>query len=152
MKETMAKITRATLNDLEAVMSLLGMQFDDHEIDVGAGNLRGTVETMLRDDEKGVFLLAWDGERPVGLAAMPVSWILEHGGKALWLDELFVLPAYWRLGIGGALLAQVEETARALGCLAIDLEVDADHHRAENLYARAGFLPHKRNRWFKRLA
>jgi len=41
--------------------------------------------------------------------------------------------------------------AKERGCLAIDLEVDSDHARAERLYQREGFVGLARRRLAKRL-
>ncbi len=48
-----------------------------------------------------------------------------------------------QLVVGGAPLAH----ARASGCFAVELEVDAEHARAARLYARAGFTQLARTRW-----
>ena len=48
----------------------------------------------------------------------------------------------------------LEDAIKALkqeGCLAIDLEVEADHSRAEHLYRRKGFEKLQRARWVKKL-
>lgn len=61
----------------------------------------------------------------------------------------------WRLhrgsGVGARLLDTVLREARQRGCRAVDLEVEASHARAANLYGRAGFTPHARARWVKKL-
>ena len=145
-------IQRAALADVDVVLGLLQAQFDDHAISWDEASLRSAVETMVSDIDKAVFLIARCAGLPVGLAAMPVCWTLEHGGKAIWLDELYVLPEYRNQGVGGKLMDAVEQTARELGCRAIDLEVEADHSRAENLYARHGFTRHNRTRWSRTLA
>jgi ribosomal protein S18 acetylase RimI-like enzyme len=49
------------------------------------------------------------------------------------------------------LLTGVVERARDLGIVAIDLEVDAAHRRAESLYRRFGFRSLDRSRWVLKL-
>ncbi len=145
-------IRRAGLADIDAVIDLLDMQFDDHDISVSRENLRETVRVMIEEQDRGLIFLALRDGKAVGVAAMPITWSLEHGGKSIWLDELFVRPECRGTGIGKALLDRAEFEARELGCQAIDLEVDAEHGRAESLYERAGFGRHRRNRFFKRLS
>jgi GNAT superfamily N-acetyltransferase len=78
-------------------------------------------------------------------------WTLEHGGAAVWLDELFVAPAQRGQGIGTALLREAVAWAEAQGLHAIDLEVEESRARVESLYRREGFAPHTRRRWVKKL-
>jgi ribosomal protein S18 acetylase RimI-like enzyme len=87
----------------------------------------------------------------VGVAYLSFVWALEHGGRAAWLEELYVVPWLRDQGIGTQLLHAVLEHAALQGCVAVDLEVDAGHTRAARLYAREGFLPLGRARWVKKL-
>ena len=82
---------------------------------------------------------------------MSWSFSLEHGGRAAWLDELYVMPEHRGSGIGTMLLHEVRVAARAGGALAMDLEVEAGHERVSSLYERHGFSRHQRQRWFLRL-
>lgn len=74
---------------------------------------------------------------------------VEHGGRTGWLEELYVTPNQRQRGIGSALLKGVIKLVRELGLVALDLEVDADHQRAESLYARFGFRRLPRSRWVR---
>jgi GNAT superfamily N-acetyltransferase len=87
----------------------------------------------------------------VGVAYVSFQWSLEHGGKAAWLEELYVLPDLRGGGLGTALLQAALDQAREEECAAVDLEVDGDHRRAETLYRRHGFEPLERARWVRRL-
>jgi RimJ/RimL family protein N-acetyltransferase len=78
---------------------------------------------------------------------MAYTWTFEHGGRVAWLDELYVVPERRSRGIGRAMVARALAAAREAGCRAVDLEVDADHERAEHLYARHGFRRLARTRW-----
>ena len=98
-----------------------------------------------------MLLVARDGDAVVGVAYVSFVWALEHGGLSAWLEELYVLPALRGQGVGGRLLDQVLALARARGCAAVDLEVEAEHARSASLYARAGFRAHARARWVRPL-
>src|SRR5215472_1088667 len=101
--------------------------------------------------DRGALLLALEGDERVGLAALSYTWTLEHGGLVAWLDELYVLPRCRGRGLGTALLHAAQNVAKMAGCAALELEVEATHRRAENLYQRAGFEPLPRARWALRL-
>ncbi len=143
------QIERATPADVDSIHRLLAGQFDEHDIDTSPEVLRHAIAEILRNEGLGLFLVARDGGEVVGLAALSFAWTLEHGGKSVWLDELYVVPERRGRGIGRALLARVIDEARALGCKAIDLEVKEAHRRAERLYERQGFRRLARTRWAK---
>lgn len=145
------RIEQAQKFDLNAVIALLANQFREHAIALERDQISEAVLGLLSDPARGAILLAHDPD-PVGVASLAFTWTLEHGGWVAWLDELFVVPDRRGCGIGRSLLLRAIETARNRGCRAIDLEVDADHSRAERLYQREGFVALARRRWARRLA
>lgn len=134
-----------------AVEALLAAQFDEHSIRLAPELLRTGVRGLLGEPQYGFVLLGEYQERNAGLACVSFIWMLEHGGKSAWLDELYVVPELRALGLGTRLLRAACERAAKAGCAAVDLEVDADHERASRLYRREGFLAHRRARWVKPL-
>ena len=142
-------INRVNLSDLNAVVKLLFIQFDDHHIPYGCSEIETTVKAMIQDDRLGFILLADECGESVGLAVVSFAWTVEYAGKTAWLDELYVLPGKRDRGVGKALINQVISHAREAGCKAVDLEVDQGHARAESLYQRAGFTQLPRTRWYK---
>jgi len=137
----------ATQKHRATAVRLLQAQYDEHRIELSPERLDSAVAGMIDVPERGALLIALDGDEPVGLAVLSYAWTLEHGGRVAWLDELYVVPARREQGLGAALLARAQEVATSLGCNAIELEVDAEHRRAERLYQRAGFQPLARSRW-----
>jgi len=144
------RVRPAHIDDLEEVVRLLAAQFLEHDIALDAPELREGVRGLLADAGRGAVLLADDPD-PVGVAVLAYTWTLEHGGLVAWLDELFVVPHHRGRGTGRALLLRALEVARDHGCRAVDLEVDAEHTRAERLYQREGFAVLPRKRWARRL-
>ncbi|MBK8258217.1 MAG: GNAT family N-acetyltransferase [Polyangiaceae bacterium] len=143
------QIESATLPDLPVVVELLSRQLRDHGITQSTDTLEYALRGILEVPARGhVFVARLDGQI-VGLACLSFLWTLEHGGTAVWLDELYVLPEKRGDGVGGALLRSALERARQIGAVAVDLEVDVDHARAERLYEREGFVRHERRRWVK---
>ncbi|MGD8405154.1 MAG: GNAT family N-acetyltransferase [Anaerolineales bacterium] len=148
----MTTIERASLTDQEAILELLQKQFVEHEIEYSSDILSTAIGEMLKREGLGLFLVARDKDKLIGIAAISFAWTLEHGGKSAWLDELYVLPDYREDGIGSALIESAIDELRKQGCAAIDLEVEENHHRAERLYERKGFKRLKRKRWVKQIA
>ena len=148
----MFHIERVTPRDHAKVVRLLHAQFDEHQISLSVESVDRAIARLIQTPERGALLLALDSGVPVGLAAIAYTWTLEHGGLVAWLDELYVVPERRGQGLGTALLVAARKVATDAGCAAIELEVDATHRRAENLYHRAGFEPLRRSRWSLRLA
>lgn len=144
-------ITRATLSDQPRARGLLRAQFDEHSITLDQATTERGLSRMLEDPALGRILIARDGQSSVGLAVLAFTWTLEHGGLVAWLDELYVVPERRESGVGRALLQEAIRTAQEAGCAAVELEVEMGHARAENLYAREGFVRLPRRRWARRL-
>ena len=90
-------------------------------------------------------------DRTVGVAYLSRTWTLERGGDSVWLEELYVEPELRGRGIGQRLLQAAIEHARALGCAGMELEVEANHGRAANLYRRFDFVELPRRRYSRPL-
>ena len=142
-------IERAAARDRDALVRLLGVQLADHDIVLDDVRLGGAIDGVLADASRGIFVVARLAARVVGVAYLSFTWCLEHGGRSAWLEELYVEPDHRLRGIGRALLVHACSLAKASGCAAVDLEVDATHARAANLYLRLGFHPHQRARWVR---
>jgi GNAT superfamily N-acetyltransferase len=147
----MVAVRPCTPSDHAAARTLLAAQLEEHHISTAP--LDAALEGALADPSRALVLLAEDDatDEAIGVAYLAFNWTLEHGGRCAWLEELYVVPARRDAGVGTALLDAAFREAKAHGCLAVDLEVDADHARVESLYARSGFRRHARARWFKRL-
>jgi ribosomal protein S18 acetylase RimI-like enzyme len=145
------KIEIATTKDLNILHKLIQKQFLEHEIDYEDDQLKSAIDQMLTNDSLGFFLIAKEKNQSLGFAVISFAWTLEHGGKSAWLDELYVLPEHRNAGIGSAIVDRLFIEAKEKGCLAVDLEVESDHRRAENLYVRKGFQKLDRSRWAQRI-
>jgi ribosomal protein S18 acetylase RimI-like enzyme len=86
-------------------------------------------------------LLAFAGERPVGVAVCLRTYSTFAGKPALNVHDLAVLPADQGRGIGRALLERVADVAREAGCCKVTLEVHDTNEGAKRLYRDVGFGP-----------
>jgi GNAT superfamily N-acetyltransferase len=86
------------------------------------------------DPPHGAFLVAWlDGE-PAGCAGWRA-----HGDGVAELKRMWVALSARRRGVAKALLAAVEESARAAGRTRIVLETGIEQPEAMTLYAASGY-------------
>jgi GNAT superfamily N-acetyltransferase len=141
----------AVAADHGRVVELLAAQLGEHSLAPARTALEAAAAALIGEPRLGRIFVAEIGGRIVGLAAMSWSFSLEHGGRAAWLDELYVVPDERGRGVGAALLEAARAAATAGGALAMDLEIEAGHERVASLYERHGFSRHRRQRWFLRL-
>ena len=100
--------------------------------------IRSTIHHCLcYPDKLRLVTLLWEG-RPVGYALLVFYWSNERGGDVLHLDELYILPAYRKMGIASALLDHLAEWDEIVG---IQLETTPSNQEARDFYLRRGFQP-----------
>lgn len=140
-------IRSARRDDLAALSALLVAQLRDHGNEVPEATLVDAARGLLERPQRGRFVVAEVDGAVIGFAALSYLWTLERGGRAAWLDELYVRPEQRGAGLGQALLDGAIAAAAADGAVAVDLEIVAGHERVESLYRRNGFLPEARRHW-----
>ncbi len=144
-------IRAATGADRDALIALLLAQLGEHEIPLDAAGAARAIDGALQQPDWARMLVATRAGEIIGMAALSFIWTYEYGGRAAWLDELYVVPAQRGHGIGRMLLQMAYAVARECGAVAMDLEVESSHRRVEQLYAREGFARLPRTRWSRRL-
>lgn len=102
-------------------------------------DVRARLVPALRDHPTALVLLALADPGPIGVAVCFLGFSTFEARPLLNVHDLAVLPQHRGLGVGRALLAGVEQRARARGCCKLTLEVRDDNERARRLYARFGF-------------
>ena len=83
------------------------------------------------------YMLEWEGH-PAGYALTATTFSQEAGGLVLWIEEIYVLPAYRSHGLGRELLTYIE-THRDPRVTRLRLEVEPDNAGAIRLYHARGF-------------
>lgn len=92
---------------------------------------------LSRLDKAQTYLIAWDGEDPVGHAHL--AWEKTHGGVPE-IQDVYVLPERRRRGVAKALTGAAEGEARARGFDRISLSVSAEKNdAARRLYESLGY-------------
>jgi|SRR5215469_11545989 len=145
-------IASATASDCGECAQLLAAQLGEHGVDVSADRLSCVLKKVAADGTRGFLLLAREDGRIVGVAYVATIPSVEHSGFVAWLEELYVAPNHRLRGIGTALVQAVLDRAHKQGIVAVELEIDAGHSRAESLYRKLGFQPLSRSRWVRGLA
>jgi len=99
----------------------------------------GRLITGLREHPTTLILLAYSGDRAVGIATCFRGFSTFRARPLLNVHDLAVAPDHRGRGVGARLLAAVEQKARELGCCRLTLEVQEHNANARRLYGRAGF-------------
>jgi GNAT superfamily N-acetyltransferase len=90
----------------------------------------------------GAVLVAILAREVVGVCQLIVFRHLQaHGGLCAELESVHVHPDHRGTGVGGALLGEAIERARALGCYRVQLTSNAGRPDAHRFYGRLGFVP-----------
>ena len=92
---------------------------------------------LMRSDAYISCYLLCDGETPAGYALLQKTYSREGGGVCLWIDEIYLSPAFRSKGLGREFFA----FADTLGAARLRLEVEPDNTRAIALYTALGFEP-----------
>lgn len=78
-------------------------------------------------------------EPAVGVALVTLRTNVWTDGSVALLDELYVAPQHRNRGLGTAILAVVEQTARERGCAWLEINVDGEDTDARRFYERHGY-------------
>ncbi len=93
----------------------------------------------LREHPTTLIFLAFDEDRPVGMATCFVGFSTFAARRIINIHDLHVPAEFRHKGIGRRLLEAVEAKARLLDCCKLTLEVQENNRVALALYRRFGF-------------
>ena len=102
----------------------------------------------LLEDRRTIFVVAFDGDDPVGFA-LAYELVRRHGDPSkLFLYEVEVDEQHRRRGIGKALLAELGRIAREQGIRSGWVLTKRENQEATALYRSAGAVdPHEETMW-----
>jgi GNAT superfamily N-acetyltransferase len=86
--------------------------------------------------EDSVFLLAEEGEQPVGFATAYLDLLSVRFGLRCWVEDLAVDPARRSRGVGAALLDAAGDWARGRGATHLELDTGLARADAQRFYER----------------
>jgi ribosomal-protein-alanine N-acetyltransferase len=128
----------ARVGDVDQIARLEAEVFDENAWSGDA------VAVELADAGDRQAWVSTDGETVVGYA------VLRHAGEVADVLRLAVSPSHRRRARATALLSELTDYARNVGCLRMLLEVAADNSAALRLYTAHGFVEIERRRRYYR--
>jgi GNAT superfamily N-acetyltransferase len=135
------QIRQADSGDLPAVLDLATAFYIEGEFTTPVGQLRENLVILLDSDNARVAVASGHNDETVGFAVTTLTFGLEYGLSAE-LEDLFVVPAHRRSGIGMALIDDSADWAESRGCRALELVVAPNGTNVDHLfnyYAHQGF-------------
>lgn len=128
-------------DDAASVLEMTNMYSSDP---AGAGSvLESDVQKALLPAMRthpGVrVLLAFEEQRPIGIATCILSFSTFKAAPVLNIHDLAVSPEVRGQGVSRILVQSVEDYARKLGCCKVTLEVSDTNPHAQKVYKALGF-------------
>lgn len=128
--ERIAAMMHADMTELGAAPTMDALQILCTSALEDAQQNRGVIFLAARETEDGA---------AVGVLLAHERLSVRFGGRALWVEELYVAPTARMGGIGRALVTRVLRIARARGLRGVDLEAYRMNTGASILYRSIGF-------------
>lgn len=148
--DVVARLAPAGVSDLASVVALFGLL---HGFNAALDSRFALAEnwrdllcehfTRTQASPAALWLLAWQGERPVGLLVMKAhqdSPLFRHRGWAE-VVALYVDEGCWGSGLGRRLMTEAQQWAIARGFDRVQLYVTAANERARSFYSACGLRP-----------
>lgn len=127
------------LEDLVRLLTLLLGQ--EAEFTPDADKQRAGLGIIVADRRVGAIYVLEVDDRVVGMASLLFTVSTALGGRVAIFEDFVLAPEVRGRGLGRLLLAGVVARAKRLKVLRLTLLTDGNNHRAQHLYAAAGFVP-----------
>ena len=137
------RIRHAWLADLDTIVDFNARLASETEgVQLNLDRLRAGVESMLRDDRAGFYLIAeTDAVGTLGQVGLTFEWSDWRNGVFWWLQSVYVRPEYRRQGVLRALYNRILELSADRGVCGIRLYVERENGAAQEAYRRLGLDP-----------
>jgi GNAT superfamily N-acetyltransferase len=136
------RIEPATERDVPVVLRLIRdlAEYERlaHEVRASEGLLR---EALFGEDPAAEAVIAYAGDEPVGFALWFYTFSTFLARRGLYLEDLFVVPAWRGQGVGRALLTHLGRIALARGCGRMEWSVLGWNDPAIRFYRSLGARP-----------
>lgn len=137
VKDLTLTIRPGTVEDVPLLLSFIRSMaaFENIPVSAGEETLR---ESLFGETPAAQTLLVFSAEQPVAYLIYFFTFSSMVGKKGLWLDDLYVDPAYRGRGIGRALLEVLAGIAAEKGCGRFEWTVLDWNQNAIRLYESLG--------------
>jgi GNAT superfamily N-acetyltransferase len=150
-------IERPVAGDVEALARLFHEDMEALGLETSLEGKRTLAEAVIADmGSAHPGCVCWvarvgAGQEAVGVILGNYYWSLKFGGRAVWIEALYVSPGYRRMGTGRLLVEALLDWAEAAGVPGVDIEAYRGNTPASVLYRTMGFDRLGRERFSMRL-
>jgi GNAT superfamily N-acetyltransferase len=109
--------------------------------------LRLGVSNLIKDPNKGFYLLAEIHGTVAGSLMVTSEWSDWRNAEMWWFQSVYVLPEYRGYGVFKALFHRVTEMAKAKGVPELRLYVERENQRAQKVYRALGMKHSHYDMW-----
>lgn len=141
------RVRRATEGDIPFIVEAFSRMYSlNSEFDPllqVPGDLEDRLEKSVKEgirDERQLIVVAEDGGKPVGAARVKIlerEFYVPH--KVAIIEEIYVMPAYRRCGVGEAILDFLTSELRGMGVDSVTARFPAKNVIAVSFYRKRGF-------------
>ena len=121
----------------ETAIAALCAELDEFYGDLPAGEQAERAQqvrgTLFGTPPLAYALIAWEEDKPAGLAAYSFLWPAAGVTASLYLKELYVAQAYRRSGVGRILMHGLRDIARRRGLSRVEWTTDTSNQGAQAL-------------------
>lgn len=135
----------ATADDIPSLLVLMQEFYALEHLNFDLERQRSVLTSLLSNPEYGHVILIETEGAIVGYLVLTIGFSLEFHGRNGLLDELYVIPAFQRQGLGRSAIEFAVALLKAQGIAALRLEVDYSNTSACELYLQHGFRQHDRH-------
>jgi GNAT superfamily N-acetyltransferase len=142
MADDPVRIEPATERDVPIVLALIRALADyEHLTDAVVATEEDIRRSLFGEPPRAHVIMAYVGDTAAGFAVWFHNYSTFLGRAGLYLEDLFVRPAYRRRGIGRRLLAYLARLAVDRGCGRMEWSVLGWNDTAIRLYQSVGARP-----------
>ena len=142
-------IREASLEDLNIIVDFnlaLALETENRTLDKKI--LTQSIQTILQNPAKGVYLLACFGEKVVGQLMYVYEWSTWRNANFMWLTDLYILPNYRKKGIFNLLSKHAMDLYhKNENVVGLRFCVDKENTAVVPLYKKAGWKESNYNLW-----
>lgn len=149
----MVEIRAARPGDVEAIV-LLMEDLDrfygaNDDVEPPSERIPQIVAALFEEPRAAYALLAWDGERLVGMAAYSFLWPAAGVTRSLYLKELYVTEAVRGNGVGTSLMQRLCQIAVEHECSRVEWTTDKGNVLGEDFYEKLGVPPNQEKVFYR---
>lgn len=126
--------------DREALLTLMDEFYHSSAVlhPIPRAHYERTFDALMAGDPMAkAYVIEQDGAL-AGYALLAVTWSNEAGGRTVWLDELYIRPAFQGKGLGKAFFVFLHQKWQK-EAMRFRLETEEENEGARRLYSRMGY-------------